>query len=339
MNKKLLGILRFFLFFSGALLLLFLAFRGIDLKQVFEDLKNARYAWLLITIPVGILSHWLRALRWNLLIRPLGYRPKTIHTFYAVMTGYLANLAIPRMGEIARCGSLTKTDKVPFDKLIGTVIVERAVDLIVVILLFVLTFLLKIKFFGRFFTDEIIHPMGKHAGHFLSNPWTLGGIMVIFVFLILATKIFWNTIREFTLVKKIRDFIRGILDGLISIRRLENISTFVILSLLIWFMYYITAWLIVYTLPETAHLTPVDGLFLLVAGSLGMMIPVQGGIGAYHWIISSALSIYGISRESGLALATIAHESQTLLILIVGAWSVIMVMLIRNRVKSEIKSL
>jgi len=333
LKKKLLGILRFLLFFATALFLLFLAFRGIDLKRVFEDLKHARYAWLLITIPVGIMSHLFRAMRWNLLIKPLGYRPKTIHTFYAVMSGYLANLALPRLGEVVRCGSLTKTDNIPFDKLIGTVIIERAVDLLTVTLLFIFTFLLKIKFFGHFFSHEIFQPVFHNIKQLLTNTRFLISTALIIVFLIIATRIFWKSIKELTLFRKIKDFLHGILDGLKTIVRMENNGRFILLSLLIWFMYYLTAWLIIYTLPDTSVLSPLDGLFLLVAGSLGMMIPVQGGIGAYHWIVSSALVIYGISRESGLALATIAHESQTLIVLLLGAWSVIMVVLIRNKGK------
>jgi glycosyltransferase 2 family protein len=335
LKKKIFGFLRFLFFFGAALFLLYLAFRGIDPKKVLTDLKKANYAWLLLTIPLGILSHWVRAMRWNLLIHPLGFRPKTLHTFYAVMTGYLANLAIPRLGEVARCGSLTKTDHVPFDKLIGTVIVERAVDLMMVILLFLITFLVKIKFFGNFFSTQILQPFSVHTKQIFTHHWVWIYIGLGILFIAIALRLFWKKIKALTLVNKIVDFISGIVTGLKTIFQMKQTGRFILLSVLIWFLYYLTAWLVVYTLPETSFLMPVDGLFLLVAGSLGMMVPVQGGIGAYHWILSRAVAIYGISQESGLALATIAHESQTLIILLLGTWSLLMVVFIRNREKSS----
>ena len=331
MKKKILAILQFLFFLAVAVLLLFLAFRGTDFRQIFIDLKHARYGWLLITIPLGVASHYFRALRWNLLIQPLGHKPKTIHTFYAVVTGYLANLALPRMGEIARCGSLNRTDRIPFDKLIGTVIIERSIDLMIVIMLFFLVIVLKFKLFGSFFKTEIVSPLFNRTGNLLDNPGWIALTVGIVLFLFIVLYIFWSKIREITLVRKFRDFLMGIVEGLKTLFRMEQKPLFLVYSLLIWFGYFLTSWLIVYTLPETSGLTPLDGLFLLVAGSLGMMVPVQGGIGAYHWIISSAVTIYGISRESGLALATIAHESQTLLILVVGTISLTMVVLIRRR--------
>ena len=331
MKKQILQIVRFLVFLSIALFLLFLAFRGIDLSQVWSDLKHARYGWLLLTLPIGLLSHLFRAWRWNLLIEPLGYQPPLTHTFYAVLSGYLANLALPRMGEVVRCGSLTKTDKVPFDSLLGTVIVERIVDMLMLLLLMVLTFFIRIRFFGEFFKSHVFRPMAAKLAEMLSHTLTLVIIALVGVASIVLLKIFWKKIRHIGIVRKIRDFVKGMIDGIRTIARMKHNRAFLFATFLIWLMYFLTSWLVLYMLPETSGMSPVDGLFLLVVGSIGMVIPVQGGIGAYHWIVSSALTLYGISRETGLAVATLAHESQTLLILLAGAFSMIMVVLIRNK--------
>jgi len=331
LKPRILKIVQFLVFLFTALLLLYLAFRGTDPAKVWEDLKHARYAWLLITIPVGILSHVFRAYRWNLLIEPLGYKPKLSHTFYAVMSGYLANLALPRLGEVVRCGSLNKTDKVPFDALIGTVIIERIIDFIILVFLLILTFLIKISFFGRFFRNHVFQPLGSGLSSLFLHPATLISIFGTIILLSLAFWFFWEDIKHITLIRRVRDFIKGIINGIKTIAGMKNNGMFIISSFLIWLMYYLTTWLVVYMLPETSFLKPVDGLFLLVTGSIGMVIPVQGGIGAYHWIISTALTLYGLPRETGVVLATLAHESQTLMILVVGTFSVVMVMLQRNK--------
>ncbi len=329
MKPQILKTFRSLLFLAFALFLLYLAFRDIDTEGVWNDLRHARYGWLALLLPLGLLSHLFRAWRWKLLIRPLGYDPPLSHTFYAVMSGYLANLALPRLGEVARCGSLTRTDRIPFDKLIGTVITERIVDMLILMLLTLLTFLIKIQFFGAFFRDQIFTPLGKRISSLVEgpHPWVWAALLL---FLAATAYLLWY-FRHMTLFRRMRDFLRGILQGMHTILRMEHPGLFLLSSLLIWGMYYLTAWLVVYTLPGTSSLTAVDGLFLLVVGSFGMVVPVQGGLGAYHLIVSTALTLYGIPRETGLALATIAHESQTLLILVVGAFSMMMVVMIKRR--------
>ena len=331
MKKQILQTVRFLTFLSLALFLLYLAFRGIDLHRVWNELKHARYGWLLLTLPIGLLSHIFRAWRWNLLIEPLGYKPPLAHTFYAVMSGYLANLALPRLGEVVRCGSLTKTDKVPFDSLLGTVIAERVVDLLALLLLMIITFFIKIHFFGDFLYRQVFLPLTDRFTGLLSHTLTLVIILLVLAAAVILLKIYWKKIRHIGLVRKLRDFLVGILNGIRTIARMKQNGLFLLVTLLIWTMYFLTAWLVLFMLPETAGMSPVDGLFLLVVGSLGMVVPVQGGIGAYHWIVSSALTLYGVSRATGLAVATLAHESQTLLILVAGAFSMIMVVLIRNK--------
>lgn len=271
-------------------------------------------------------------MRWKILIEPLGYTPKTRNVFYAVMIGYLANLAAPRLGEISRCGSLNKTDKIPFDSLIGTVIVERAIDLLTLIILTIIIFFSKINFFGNFIVQNVYLPLsGKFQNMFSSSIRILFLIGIISIFLVVIWY-FREAISRMRVFQKLKKFGLGVFDGIKSVYKMKRFSAFIFQTFFMWFMYFLMTWVMVFALPETSSLTAIDGLFLLVIGSFGMAAPVQGGIGAFHWIISRGLTIYGIPFEKGLAFATILHESQLLMVLILGSISLIIVVL--NRKKS-----
>jgi len=284
------------------LALLYLAFRGVDLKNLGNDLKHAHYGWLAISAALGIVSHISRAMRWKILITPLGYTPKTTHVFYAVMIGYISNLAAPRLGEILRCGSLNKTDKVPFDALLGTVIVERGVDVLMLFLLTLVVFFAKIDFFGHFLTQNIFHPVQQKLLDFFSNSSRLF-LLIIFPFiLIVVVVIFKKRIFRLKTFQKIKKLLVGVVSGLKSLYKMKNLPAFLFHTLLIWTMYFLVTWVVFFTLPETSGLSLLDGLFILVVGSLAMTVPVQGGIGVYHWLVSLSLTLYGYTKRKGTGL-------------------------------------
>ncbi len=260
-------------------------------------------------------------MRWNILIEPLGYKPTTLNSFYAVMIGYFANLAAPRLGEITRCVVLNKSDKIPFDSLVGTVIVERIIDLITLVILIIIIFFSKINFFGLFLIKNVFNPLSAKLSNFFPSA---GWAWLLFLIGLGILTIFWlfrKKLSRITLFHKLKNIIKGVIQGLKSVYTMRNFWAFLGHSLFIWTMYFLMTWVLVFSLPETSGLKPIDGLFLLVIGSLGMAAPVQGGIGAYHWIVSLGLTIYGIPKEKGLAFATISHESQILLLIIIGAIS------------------
>lgn len=311
--------------------MLFLAFRGVDMNEMWTDLKQANYGWVVLALSFGVLSHISRAMRWKLLIEPLGYRPKTSNTFYAVMIGYFANLAAPRLGEITRCGSLHKTDKIPFDSLIGTVIVERSIDLLMLVFITIVIFFAKMDFFGNFLTQNVFIPLGeKITGLFPSSNW----IWFLFLSLVSMIVILWfyrEKLSHLTIFKKLNKLFKGVVTGLKSVFKMKNFPLFIFHTFFIWSMYFLMTWVMVFSLPETSGLGPMDGLFLLVIGSLGMVAPVQGGIGAFHWIVSMGLTLYGIPREKGLVYATISHESQMLLVIVLGVISLFIVLMQKKK--------
>jgi len=331
LKKHILNVIKFFLFLALGLTLLYFAFKGTDLSSLLNDLVQAQYGWLALTAVFGIISHISRAIRWKILIAPLGYTPKTSHTFYAVMIGYISNLAAPRLGEVLRCGSLNKTDKIPFDALLGTVIVERFIDILMLFILTLVVFFSKINFFGQFLTQNIFHPFREKITNLASFSTQL--LMVVFFILVLIALIliFKKKLAGLKFIIKISKMLSGVKEGLKSIYKMQNLPAFLFHTLLIWSMYFLTTWVVFFTLPETSGLNPLDGLFVLVIGSYGMVVPVQGGIGAYHMIVSLGLTLFGISKEYGLVYATIAHESQTLLVILLGGLSFLLVILQRKK--------
>lgn len=323
MKRKFIRILNFFIFLALGILLLYLAFKGIDFNSLVQHLKSANYYWVILSLVFASIGYLSRAMRWRLLIEPLNYKPSVQNVFYALMFGYFANLALPRLGEISRCGALTRTDRIPMDSLIGTVLIERAIDLIVLLLLLFIIFIAKIESFGMFIKENVFIPISKkiiHTVDFSIYYWLL-----IVLLLTLAISLFYYFRKKFKRVKvilKIRRIIRGIISGVKTVTKMKNRKAFLFHTFIIWLMYFLMTYVVIFSIPATQNLTPIDGLFLLVIGGLGMAAPVQGGIGAFHWIIASGLSLYGISKTEGLAFATIQHESQVFLVLIFGVISV-----------------
>lgn len=312
------------IFLSLSAALLYLAFRKVDLRSVFNQLKSANYSWLIISLTFTIISFFSRARRWVLIIRPLGYNPSLLNTYHAVLTGYLVNFGLPRVGEVTRCVALGRKEKIPSDKLIGTVIAERAFDFLSLIVILLLVLILRNDLMGSFLKNDVILPLKDKAidlfGYSSLLLIIIGAISVLLVYL---TFHFREKLSQNAFFKKIINLLKGILNGLKAFVQIERKIEFIIHTIIIWVCYAMMTWVVVFMIPSTSHLNLADGIFLLVIGSLGMVAPVQGGIGAYHWIVSRALFVvYGISLEDGLVYATLAHESQLILIAILGTFSI-----------------
>ncbi len=319
-KQKLIKAAQYILLLAIGVALLWLAFKGQDPEKLLNDLKQANYTWVIIALLVMFVSHWVRALRWNMMIKPLGYSPKTINTFSAVIIGYMANFAFPRMGEVSRCGVLVKTDKVPMNALIGTVLVERLIDLICLALVLLLAITLQFQLIIGFLNTYLFNPLVEKLS---SNSL----LLMLVVTLILAVVLvgWWlfkrnkEKIYQSAIAVKVINLITGIKEGFVSVKNVQNIGLFITYSILIWFLYFLNTYLIFFATAPTAHLGLAAALVILTVGSFGMTAPVQGGIGAFHWMVSEGLTLYAISKSDGLSFATISHSSQTLAILVVGA--------------------
>lgn len=331
MKKNILSALKFILLLSAGLFLLYFAFRGQDPAKLLADMKQADYSWVLLSLLVSLVAHFLRAVRWKMLIRPLGYEPSSVNTFYAVMSGYIANLAVPRMGEVTRCGALNRSDEIPLNQLIGTVVAERVIDLLTLIVILFFSIYSQFSVVGNFLNDQLLQPLQEK----LAGKGLLLGLILVFGIILLILFIRFSKKRKAstpqkTWIDKIINLLNGIKNGLVSVTEIKGKWLFFLYTVLIWLGYFLSTYFCFFALHATSSLTLSDGLFILAIGGLGMSAPVQGGIGAYHWIVSQGLILFGIAQADGLAYATISHSAQQILILLVGGFSVIVLILKRK---------
>jgi len=311
--------LKFLAFLAVGILLLWFAFRKVDAGKFIDDLRGANYYWLILSVLFGFFAFVSRARRWILLIHPLGYNPSLKNSFYALMTGYLANLALPRMGEITRCVALGKKGKIPVDQLIGTVVVERSIDFISLMLIMIALIFTSGDQVGLFLKNSIQIPIQKMFG----VTWAIWLILLIFLAVIFFLLVrYKKSLREIKFFSKMFDVGRGVINGLKTISTMEKKWEFLFHTIFIWLNYALMTWVVFFSLESTSFLTFRDSIFILVIGGLGMSAPVSGGIGAFHYIVQQGLYIVkGIPLEDGFAYATLTHESQLIFVVITGAIS------------------
>lgn len=300
--------------------------------EIWDSFIHADFIWLALALVIGILSHLARTLRWQILLEPLGYKPRVSITFSAVMIGYLANLALPRLGEVTRCGVLNKYEKIPITKSIGTVIVERSVDIVVFILLFFINLFIFFDKINQYATDKIFVPLNAkfHLSGALSN-YLLIAVAVIAVVIVLFF-LLKKRMKHTGFYIRMREIAKGFWHGLWAITRIRRPIAFVLYSIGIWVLYFLMVWVCVFSLPETAHLSIGAGLSMLIFGSIGIMV-VQGGIGIYPAIIAEVLLLYHIPATTGYALGWLTWTAQTLMIVVAGFASLIILPIIQKRTK------
>ena len=327
MKKKVISVIKYALFLVAGIGMLWLTFRNQDFTQVIQKIENVHIGWLLASVVAAILAHLSRAIRWNMLITPLGYKPKLINTFWALCAGYFANLAVPRLGEITRCGMLTKAEQVPFNELFGTVIVERIMDVLMLFLLLLAVAALEFHLIGGFLYDTIAAPLMSKFQN-LNLPLVAGALVIGIAAILTYFYFSKHSGKSKAIFEKINLLLKGVVDGIKSIAKMKNKSLFIFHTLFIWVMYF-------FALDSTSMLDAKAGLFILVIGGLGMSAPVQGGIGAFHFIVSRGLMLYGISETEGIVYATIVHGYQTILVLVLGAIGFFVLMATGRRIKTN----
>lgn len=323
MKKRLTQTVRTIVFLALAFFLLWLSFKGTDFRELWAVLKKARYMWLLPAAVVSLLSFLIRARRWNLLIEPMGYKPSLVNAYHSVVTGYFANMIFPRLGEVAKCASLARKEKLPFDRIVGTMLVERTIDVLTVLVILGLTLVAGGTAAGRFLYDDVFNPAGDRLSSSLTRVTII--VVILFALAVLVVVIYFTQrkrLSRWPLLGRVYAFTDGIIDGLKSIVRLKKRWEFLLLTLLLWISYLFMSYFPLLCLGSTSDLGLSAAMYILVVGSFGMAAPVQSGLGAYHWIVSRGLLVaYAIPLEEGLAYATLSHESQMLLIAIAGAIS------------------
>ena len=309
--------------------LFWLAYRGHDFGRIFVAITEIRWGWVVLAVVLSVASHYSRALRWGLLLEPFGYRPRRLNLFFAVMIMYLANMAIPRSGEVARCGILTKYECIKFSRSLGTVVTERIADVIVFAVVAAVVFATQLDVVGRVLDNNpsVMAYWQSFENHIVLI--VLAGIaLVVLGFLLLRTAVRRNW---FGLGDRLRKAFHNLKDGMLTIAGLKNRWQFVFHSLFINFVYFFTIYLFFKAFPFTEHLGAMVALTVFVLGTFGVIVPSPGGIGTWHFIVIEVLALYGVVRDpDGGAYALVTHGMQDLLFAVVGMIAMVVMPFFNN---------
>ena len=334
MKSKIISVLRIVLFLTVGLFLFWLVYKDQPLDEIISALKGANYFWIFVSLVLSLFSHISRAMRWNLLINPLGYNPRLLNSFFAVMVMYLSNMAIPRSGEIARCSIIKKYEKVPLSQLLGTVVIERVFDFIMLLVLLIVVLASQMGVVLEFVHNN---PEVEGKMNALLQIKYLIVLAIMFIALVVFTYFFRKKFKESIVYKKMRELLMSFISGLNTVWKMDRKWEFIGHSIFIWGMYFLMIYVTFWSFEFTEHLTAMAGLTVFVMASFGMVAPSPGGIGTWHFMAIETLIIYGVQKvPDANAFAFAAHGAMTLFLLVVGVISLVMLPIINNKTNNKV---
>ncbi|GAB4255343.1 MAG: lysylphosphatidylglycerol synthase transmembrane domain-containing protein [Saprospiraceae bacterium] len=319
MNKTLSNILKFLFFLSLGAGILYMVYksqneafladcaqRGIAeqdcnlIDKLINDFKSVNFGWLVMVLVAFLISNFNRSMKWLILLRPLGYRPRFINAFLAILVGYFANLGLPRMGEVVRAGIVAKYEKVPAEKVLGTIVVDRVVDLVLMALAFGLVLIFEYDKIAYYLSE--LSATDKES----SGPGLLVILGVLFSVLLILGFVFRKRLMKTALYEKIYKLFFGFYEGLMTVRKLDTPGWFIFHSVSIWVLYFLMTWFGFLSFGPTANLSISAALTVFAFGTLGMVIPSPGGMGTFHAMVIAALTLfYGIQGDDAFSAANI----------------------------------
>ena len=314
--------------------LLWLALRKISWNDFVGILKQCNWWWIVLSMAIQWLITWLRGNRWRIMMRPLSREITRRETYDAYAVCYLANIPFPRLGEVVRCGLMGSTGKATFEASLGTVVIERTWDILCTFILCI-----PLLFFGRF-RDFLLEKMFKPAAEsmHMSTLWLVIAVIAAIALLIVLLVRLRERISRHKGGAKVMAFFHSLADGIKSGFKMERKWAFFGYTALIWTGYLLTSLFVIYAFPGTEGMGAWDALFIMVVGTLGWIVPVQGGFGAYHFIVAITLvPMYGFDFNTGMAFATISHESQIVQMLVCGLISLASWYICKNKIKKTEK--
>lgn len=297
--------------FALGVVILYFLYRDTDFNSLWQIIKNANWYILTFSLLFGLAGNIIRGLRWELLITPLGYTPKRSNLLYAVLGNYAVNFAIPRAGELWRCGVISKSEKIPFKKLIGTLIIDRVFDSVMVAIILIITFLCNMPMFIRK-KDEFNIPV------FLTD-WKF--YVICFAALILLLIIF-IVFKNNVIVKKVREFLLSIWQDIKVVQTMKEKKRFVVYSFGIWIGYFLYFFVTFFAFDFTSHLGLAAGLFVFTLGSISMAIPSNGGLGPWQAAVFFGLTAYLVPSEEAKAFATAVFTFQSIWVVACGLFGI-----------------
>ena len=309
--------LKYLISISLAAVLLWFSFREVEWADFVMQLENCRWGFILISMAAGAFAFWLRGLRWRQLLQPIDSSISRITTFNGINIGNISNFVFPRIGEFIRCGVITRRSSATYDKVLGTVVLERGWELLVMLMMLAVVVVGGFEKFGDFFVQQIWEPMSSRMD---VNLWWALAVLAVCGFA--GIWLIWRLRETNRFCAKVWGIFYGLIQGFSSCLRMERKWLFFAYTLLIWMVYWLMAATTVWAAPFLDHLTIIDALFLSLVGGLGFAVPVPGGIGAFHFIISLALmGVYDVPMETGIVYATLSHTSQAVTQIIFGLGS------------------
>ena len=285
--------------------LLYIVFNNIDLDLFLDKLDNLDYSWIYLSMFISIFEHIVRGYRWNLLMQTKKTNLSTYITTHILIVSYFFALFIPRFNDFVRCYLISKTNNVKVSSSLGTVVSERIFDLISLLIISLLFFVIEFDLFVNFFSTYIL----------TNISFDLFYLVVVFIVLtIIISFLYYLNKNSNTFSSKFSEF----KNGVFSINKYYKNKKFLFSTLILWIIYFLMGYVIFFSLEETSSLAISSGIAVLVAGSLGMVVPVNAGIGAYHFLVASILLSYNLNYETGLFFATILHTSQIICLAVLG---------------------
>lgn len=284
-----------------------------------------RYDWMLLSLVFGVMGHLFRGWRWNLSLAPLGEYPKRANSVYAIFVSYAANLVIPRIGEVSRCGILSKYDGVSFPKSLGTVVTERVIDTVCMALITLATLLLQSGAFAAFFRQT-----GTDGTFFLELFTSTNFYITLLCIAAILVGMGWM-IRNLSVFVRIRGLFRNIWQGCLSVRRVQHPLLFVLYTVGIWICYFLQFYVSFYCFDFSADLGWMAGLVLFVAGSIAVVVPTPNGAGAWHFAVITMMMMYGVGKEDAGIFALLVHGIQTFLLILLGIYGLVALPLVNKK--------
>jgi len=340
MKKRVKNFLKYALMLLVTGFLLWLSYTNIDVGDgesrwdyIMDVWGKADKPFLFLSAAAAILSHMVRAERWKLMLFPMGHRFTLLQGFMSVMVGYFINLVIPRGGEVSRCYNLYRLNKTPVDVSLGTVVAERVIDLIFLIVLIAIAFLVELDTLVYFFQSDEIRNLSANAGGGSFSYMLIAGLVIVVLGIYFSIRYILRTRRYFALrmLTHARKAFRGLKSGVMSVFRLEQRVLFIAYSFSIWLLYYLMMYFVMLAFPETDHLGIFAALTIFVIGGIAMAVPLPGGAGSFHVLVPLGLILlYSLPENKAGAFTFIFHAWQTIVIIVVGALSLLGSQLIKK---------
>ena len=313
--------------------ILYWMFRNFDFKSMERVLcEEMNWWWMLLSFPFGILAQAFRGWRWKQTLEPVGENPRTSTTIYSIFISYAASLAVPRIGEFTRCGVLKRWEGTSFPKAIGTVVTERAVDSLLILILTLITFLSQVPVFLTFFSrtgtrfDEIF-------GMFTTTGYIVTAICGIAVLISL-----YSVRKKLSFYDKVKATLHGVIEGVMSLRGVKNIPLFLFYSIAIWASYFLHYYLTFFCFSGTAHLGITCAMVTFIVGSIAVLVPTPNGAGPWHFAVKTMLILYGVADNEALYFVLIVHTVQTLLVIAIGVYAWAALAFKKRRLRDDLES-